>query len=153
MDPEAFDKILIKSIEGEIAARDFYRAASERLRDEGVKKIFARLAEDEEQHRVTLETFRFNPLARVEFEKAASDDFQVAEGEEIPDPSMEMTPRDAFQYAMKKEQEAMETYARLASRCQDAETRRLYEELSEMERGHKVELEELFVNAAYPEEW
>jgi len=29
----------------------------------------------------------------------------------------------------------------------------IYLELAEMERGHKARLEELFVNAAYPESW
>ncbi len=152
MDADAFDRIMQESIAEEIAARDFYRKAASRIQDPNVKAIFEELARDEEQHRATLETFRFDPLARVAFEKA--EDFGVSEGQErIAAPSLDMTPKDAFQLAMKKEEQAVAVYGRLAEGCRDPETRRLYEELAEMERGHKVRLERLFVDVAYPEDW
>ena len=77
----------------------------------------------------------------------------MAEQEDEPAFSFSMSPREALQIAMKKEQRAAETYRRFADACQDSEMRRIYSELAEMERGHKVRLEELFVNAAYPECW
>jgi rubrerythrin len=151
MDPEVFERIMQESIAEEIAARDFYRQAAARVEDAGVKAILEELANEEEHHRGMLETFRFNPLARVEFEEAA--DARVSEGEEAPGPSLEMSPKEAFQLAMKKEQKAMETYQKLAAGCRDPETCRLYEELARMERGHKARLEKLFVDVAFPEVW
>ncbi len=64
-----------------------------------------------------------------------------------------MSPREALQLATKKEQKSAEVYRHLAGASRDAEFQRTYAELAEMERGHKVKLEELFVNAAYPESW
>jgi len=151
MDPDAFDRLMLDSIAEEIAARDFYQEVSRRVQDSNVRAIFEQLAKDENQHRDILETFRFNPLARVEFESAP--DFHVAEKEEEPPLSFAMTPKEAFQLAMKKEEQALQTYARLAEACRDAEVRHLYLQLAEMERGHKTRLEELFINAAYPEVW
>ena len=151
MDAETFDRIMLESIAAEIAARDFYRQAAERIADPAARDVFLSLSEDEEKHREILETFRFDPVARVEFEKVT--DHGVAETEPLPDLGFDMKPAEAFQVAMKKEQEAMELYQRLADQCGDAEIKRLYGELAAMERGHKARLEDLFVDSAYPEKW
>jgi rubrerythrin len=151
MDPEFFDRVMLKSIGEEIAARDFYKQAALQVKDPGVAEIFERLSREENEHRQLLETFRFNPLARVEFERIQ--DYGVAEQEDDPAFSFSMSPREALQLAMKKEQRAAETYRRFADACRDSEMRRIYSELAEMERGHKVRLEALFVNTAYPECW
>ena len=151
MDAETFDRIMLESIAAEIAARDFYRQAAERIAESATRDVFLSLSADEERHREILETFRFNPEARVEFEKVT--DYAVAEAEQVPDLSFEMSPADALQVAIKKEQEAMELYQRFADQCEDAEIRKLYTELAAMERGHKARLEDLFVGTAYPEKW
>jgi rubrerythrin len=151
MDAETFDRIMQQSIAAEIAARDFYRRAADRIEDPATRDMFLSLSADEEKHREILETFRFNPEARVEFEKVT--DFSVAETEELPELSFDMSPAEALQVAMKKEQEAMELYQRFADQCEDAEIRKIYTELAAMERGHKARIEGLFVDTAYPEKW
>jgi rubrerythrin len=151
MDPESFDRLMLEAIAEEIAARDFYQQAARKVQDPNVAAIFEQLAKEENDHRNVLETFRFNPLARVEFARAQ--DYRVSEQEEEPPLSFEMGPKEALQLAMKKEQRAAEAYRSLAIACKDSEFGRVYLELAEMERGHKCRLEELFVNAAYPECW
>ena len=151
MDPEVFDQMVLDAIAAEIAARDFYLWAARQMKDPGVAEIFQRLSREENEHRATLETLRFNPLARVEFARAA--DYGVAEQEAEMPFSPDMSPKEALQLAMKKEEQAAATYRAFAGVCQDPETSRTYLELAEMERGHKCRLEELFVNAAYPESW
>jgi rubrerythrin len=151
MDADTFDRIMIDAIAEEVAARDFYKEAAGRIDDASVKKIFEGLSRDEEHHRVTLETFRFNPIAKVEFERVK--DYKVAESEKAPALSFELTPKEAFQIAMKKEQRSLEIYQSFADQCESQEVKKLYLELAEMERGHKAKLEELFTNAAYPEVW
>jgi rubrerythrin len=152
MDAETFDRIMLDAIAGEVAARDFYKAAAAKVKDDNVRDIFESLARDEEGHRVKLEEFRFDPKAKVEFEKVRGD-YKVAENEDLPDLSFDMDPKEALQLAMKKEQRAMEVYEDLAAQCTDAEFRQLYEELAAMEKEHKTRLEDLFVNAACPEDW
>ncbi len=151
MDPQSFDTLILKAIGEEIAAADFYREAARRVKDPAVKQIFEQLSADERRHRDTLESFRFDPVARVEFEHVV--DFHVSEKEPLPPLSFDMTPREAFQLAMKKEEQALKSYTCMAEGCRDAEMRKIYAELAEMERGHKTRLEELFVNAACPEAW
>lgn len=151
MDAETFDRIMLESIAAEIAARDFYRQAADRIDDPATRDTFLSLSADEEKHREILETFRFNPAARVTFEKVT--DFQVAENEQVPDMTFDMSPAEALGIAIKKEQEAMERYQHFADQCEDAEIEKLYSELAAMERGHKVRLENLFVDTAYPERW
>ena len=151
MDPEKFDKVMLDAIAEEIAARDFYGRVAQQVKDPHVAAMFAQFSKDENEHSVTLETFRFNPLARVEF--ARVQDYLVAEQEPEVAPSLDMSPKDALRLAIKKEQQSAELYRRLAEGATDKELKRMYTELAEMERGHKVKLEELFVNAAYPESW
>lgn len=152
MDAEAFDRIMLDAINEEILAREFYKAAAARMKDAAAADVFRRMGDEEDGHRRRLEEFRFNPNARVEFAKVAGD-YGIAESEVLPRLSFEMKPADAFKLAMKKEQKAMEAYQALAARCSDAGFKSLYLELAEMERGHKTQLEELFVNAAFPEAW
>ena len=152
MDAETFDRIMLEAINEEVMAREFYTSAAEKMNDENVRVIFEELARDAEGHRVRLEEFRFNPVARVEFENVP-DDFHVAESQESIRLSPDMSPKDAFQLAMKKEQESMEIYERLAAVCKEPEFKNLYLELAGMEKGHKAKLENLFINAAYPEDW
>ena len=151
MDPQTFDTLILNAIDEEIAAARFYREAAQRMQAPSVRDIFEQLAADECHHRDTLETFRFNPLARLEFEHVV--DYHVSEMETMPSLSFEMSPREAFQLAMKKEEQALRAYTCMAEGCRDSEMRRIYFELAEMERAHKARLEELFVNAACPEVW
>jgi len=151
MDPEVFDQMVLEAIAAEIAARDFYLWAARQMKDPGVAEIFQRLSREENEHRATLETLRFNPLARVEFARAA--DYGVAEQEAEMPFSADMSPKEALHLAMKKEEHAAATYRACAGACRDPETSKIYLELAEMERGHKCRLEELFVNVAFPESW
>jgi rubrerythrin len=152
MDAETFDRIMLDAINEEIMAREFYKAVAAKMKDPNVRAIFDGFSREEEGHRIKLEEFRFNPKAVVEFEKIPGD-YKVAEAEDRPKLSFDMSPKDAFQLAMKKEQQAMETYLDLAAQCTDNEFKKLYEELAGMEKGHKRQLEELFINVAYPEDW
>ena len=151
MDPDSFDRLMLDAIAEEIAAHDFYASVAQKVKDPNVAATFEQLSRDENEHRDTLETFRFNPLARVEF--ARVEDFQVAEQQAEPPFSFDMSPREALQLAIKKEQKSAEVYRHMAGASREPEFKRIYTELAEMERGHKVRLEELFVNAAYPESW
>lgn len=151
MDAEQFESIIQDAIQGEIEARDFYTGAAERVDDPAVKKIFARLSKEEDGHRHRLQTIKSDPMAKVEFKKVT--DYGVAEEQEWPALSLDMKPADALQLSIKKEQAAMENYQALANAVDSAELKKVLSELAEMERGHKVHLEQLFVNVAFPEAW
>lgn len=64
-----------------------------------------------------------------------------------------MKPVDAIALAMKKEEAAMQQYTRLAQASMDAEQKKIFLELAEMEREHKTKMEAAFVDIGYPEVW
>jgi rubrerythrin len=64
-----------------------------------------------------------------------------------------MKPADAIALAMKQEEEAMHMYAELAKCSADKEQKEMFGELSRMEKGHKVKLEGMYTNMAFPEVW
>jgi rubrerythrin len=52
---------------------------------------------------------------------------------------------------MKKEQQAVEFYRGLAAGSTDAEVRGVFENLANMELGHKTRLEDIYLEVGYPE--
>lgn len=80
-------------------------------------------------------------------------DFKVTESIEKPRPSIDMKPADAIGLAMKAEEEAMRLYLGLADSSMDSDQKEMFLNLSNMERSHKVRLEELYTSMAYPEVW
>jgi rubrerythrin len=149
MDDE-YRAILAMAIGNEIAAHGFYREIREKTTDRNLKSIFAELAEEEHKHRLILEGFlaglkplRFAPVT----------DYHVAETVEKPRPTIDMKPADAIALAMKEEEEAMKTYRALADSSEEPEQRETFLSLAAMEQGHKVKLEALFTEMAFPEVW
>ena len=64
-----------------------------------------------------------------------------------------MKPADAIALAVKNEEEAMDMYKKMAECSADAEQKKMFQQLSNMEQGHKVKLEDTFTNMAFPEVW
>ncbi len=117
----------------EIGARNFYRRISEQIENsEGARK-FAQLSEDEEGHRVKLETW---------FERLVGEGFS-AEKERIEQSEIhgiELNERtgalEALNLAIEAEAKAREFYAERAEKTDLPELRQLFTRLSEEEAGH-----------------
>ena len=151
MDQLQFEKLLSVAIKAEIESYEFYHDVARRIDNVSVKEIFTELAVEELKHQELLEKFRMDQTLAFKF--VAPPDFKVAETVDEPKLSMDMTPADAIALAMKKEQQAMEFYRGLANMCDDKEVKDAYENLANMELGHKHLLENAFVNIGYPESW
>ena len=150
MTVEDYKKILAMAVANEIAAHDFYKSVCEKTSDNNLKYIFAELAEEELKHKVFLESFLTGgkPLYFAEVT-----DYKVTETIEKPKPSVEMKPADAIGLAMKEEEEAMHMYRELANPSTNPDQKEMFLALSNMERSHKVKLEELYMTVGYPEVW
>ena len=77
----------------------------------------------------------------------------MAESIDKPGPSIDMKPADAIGLAMKAEEEAMRLYQSLAASSTSSDQKQMFLTLANMERAHKVKLEELYTSMAYPEVW
>ena len=138
------------AIESEIEANAFYKDAAEKVADPSVKAILEQLASEEKGHEALLRKMQSDPSLSVKFN--APQDWKVAESVEASPPlTTSLAPADAFALAMKKEQAAVEFYSRLAEWATEGELRSAYENLANMERGHKSRLEKLYVDVGFPE--
>jgi rubrerythrin len=151
MDKSSYHRILDAAINGEIEANQFYRQVADRVQDSYLQQLFANLAEEEFKHQQILEAFRNDDRRIIHFARVT--DFHLAETMDDQPLSMEMKPADAIALAMKKEESAMKHYTALADASDDEGQKQVFVELAAMEQGHKVKLENAFVDIGFPEVW
>ncbi len=150
MDRLEFEEIFSTAIAREIEAHEFYQQVYERVENDNVKDVFQQLASEEMGHKELLEKFKYDPTMIMKIQ-APSADYKVAEATELPTLSIDMKPADAIALAMKKEQQAVEFYRNLAAQAADKAAQDIFENLANMELGHKHRLENVFVDIGYPE--
>ena len=146
-----YREIIRFAMDNELEAQTFYENVADRLSNPALKQMFAELAGEEKRHRDLLRAlYTSNRFGDFFHENR---DFQVAETMEAPELSMDMKPADAFALAMKKEEAAMKEYAALADASKDEKQQRLFLDLAAMERGHKLKMENAFIDIGFPEVW
>lgn len=146
-----FQDVIAFAVSNEVQAHDFYQSVAEKTNDPVLKSIFQGLANEENRHKDFLEGLFSQNLVTIFFGEVA--DYHLAEMVDKPILSMEMKPLDAIALAMKKEQEAMGLYQKLARQTSDGAKKTMFIELSKMEQQHKATLEDIYTNMAYVEEW
>lgn len=150
-DLKSYVNILSMAIENEVEAYEFYLGVSEKVEDPNIKSIFKELANEELEHRDLLSSYLNNDAQPLSFNQVP--DYKVSETVDRPKLSLQMKPVDAIALAMKNEEDAMNMYKNLADSSTDAEQKNLFMNLSNMEKGHKAKLEDLYTNMAFPEAW
>lgn len=148
---EQFEQIIKDAVETEVESYEFYKDASEKLEDPQLKELFSDLAQEELEHKRYLEDFLHSGMEEIHIDPGY--DYGVAETVEAPPLSTDMGFADAIALAMKREEEAVEKYHRLAMACEDDAMRQTFEGLSDMEKLHKTRLEEIYVNVGFREVW
>lgn len=148
---DEFKKILLNAIDKEVESYTFYTAASEKVTDKALKSVFKELAEQETMHRKTLQEYLMGAKKVLKFDEVK--DYHLSDMIESPALTTEMKPLDGLKLAIKKEEEAMQMYEKLAAASADADQKKIFEELATMELGHKRRLEDIYTNAAFTEAW
>jgi rubrerythrin len=151
MAEDSLENVLMVAIEREQEASRFYEAIALKASDLNVREIFQKLAAEEREHERLLWKSKGDATLNLKFH--APRDLKIAETVDMPELTVDMKPAEAIQWAMKKELQAAEFYRGLASLCLDGTVRSAYENLANMELGHKHRLENLFVDTGYPEAW
>lgn len=144
-------KIIAMAIENEVEAYTFYRGVADKAKNPTMKSIFSELAGEEKQHRELLQGMLTKEISTMKFD--ASHDYKVVDALPAPALKVGMKPIEGLVIAIKKELEAMQMYTQLASLAKDTETKFLFSQLANMERGHKARLEDIYTNMAFPEVW
>jgi len=146
-----FKDIIKFAMANEVEAQKFYEDAAKKLQDPHLKSMFKQFAEEEKKHREILKGIYTSNLIGEYFDE--SRDYNISEGVEEPALSTNMKPVEALALAMKKEEEALVQYMELAESCPDEVKKKVFLDLAAMERGHKMKMENAFVDIGYPEVW
>ncbi len=146
-----FKAIIDFAVKNEVEAYEFYKNAALKVKDEQLKGIFEDLAKEEKEHKRFLEEFLASGVEEMKLDEMK--DYKISETIDKPRLSVDMSFTEAMELAIKNEEEAMDMYSNLAEACLDKEQKDLFLNLVEMERTHKVKLEEIYLNVAYAEVW
>jgi len=146
-----FAEIIQFAIDREIEAETFYLEIAAKTTKEAMRGIFVGFAGEEKKHQQMLKGILNTKETNLKFEPVS--DYKISETVEAARLTSGMTMADAFSIAMKKEEEAMKMYQRLASDSPSGEYRKLFEDLAVMEQGHKVKMEKYYTDVAYNEVW
>lgn len=151
MKKDDFKKILLDAIDKEVESYTFYTSASERVNDKALKTVFKELAEQEAMHRKTLQEYLIGGKKELKFDEVK--DYHLSDMIESPALTTEMKPLDGLKLAIKKEEEAKQMYEGLAAASVEADQKKVFGELANMELGHKRRLEDIYTNSAFVEAW
>ncbi len=149
-DAARMGSILDRAITNEEASEAFYRQAAGSVHDADTREALEGLMRDEAEHKHLIEEFKSGarPLPQ-----GTTSGGSLAETMGTPGFSEDMTPADAFLLAARKEKLAVELYENWAKLYPEGDERDLLLRLAEIERRHKVRVEAMFSNAAFPERW
>ncbi|MCX6693006.1 MAG: ferritin family protein [Methanomicrobiales archaeon] len=151
MNAEDYRKIISIAIDREVEAYTFYKTISDKVKDANLKKIFIELAGDETKHREFLQGLLSKQPKDLNFSEVK--DYKVVDALKTPSLTPDLKPVEGLVIAIKKELEAMQMYTQLANASNDAGQKKLFTDLASMERGHKLRLEDIYTNMAFPEAW
>jgi rubrerythrin len=143
-------EILRRAMANEEAAERFYRKAASASKDPATRLVLEDLASDEGEHRRKLLEFLEGKRPFVSAPVAPS---SVVEKFGVPELTPDLSPADAFLLAARKEKLAADFYEDWAELHPPGPERELLLKLADMERRHKAHVEELFVNASFPEDF
>jgi rubrerythrin len=150
MDTQELTRVFSLATQRELEANAFYSLVAKTSGNADVKKVFEQLAQEEMGHFELLEKLRIDPTLPMKI-TAPKQDYKLAEATELPAFSDAMKPADAIALAMKKEQQAVEFYRGLSDAATDTQMKDVFNNLANMELGHKHRLENVFVDIGYPE--
>jgi rubrerythrin len=150
MDTQELTRVFSLAAQRELEANAFYSRVAKTSGNADVKKVFEQLAQEEMGHFELLEKLRIDPTLPMKI-TAPKQDYKLAEATELPAFSDAMKPADAIALAMKKEQQAVEFYRGLSDAATDTQMKDVFNNLANMELGHKHRLETVFVDIGYPE--
>lgn len=148
----AYDYAMQMEKEGEV----FYRELAEEAQQEGLKKIFLMLANEEVKHYKMFEKMAKNSesitVPNMEVYKEAKDIFSEMQKSSVAYDFGDQQ-IDFYRRAMETEDKAYELYLEKAKEMQDPKHKAIFEAIAAEELKHKELLENILEFVSSPEEW
>ncbi|SHE27193.1 ferritin-like domain-containing protein [Alkalibacter saccharofermentans] len=138
----------------EVDSKEYYIKQAEEAENEGLKKIFHKLADDEQKHYEYVqklasgnlefkETDVLNDVKNV-FTELLEKDIKF---------EMNLSTIEAYEFAKKMEQESIDYYQKLQKDNTDPTTLDLLKKLENEEKKHLLTLEDILLYMRKPETW
>ena len=144
-------EVLEKAIQKEVESRLLYINLSQRVSEAAAKDAFQELAQQEQGHQNRLEQYQRGELKEGALSREQAVDYKIAEKLDQPEISPSMKLKDAFLLAANREKASHEFYLSLAQIHPAGEVKRLLGKLAAQELGHKLRVEFLYTEVAFPQ--
>ena len=144
-------EVLEDAIHKEIEANLMYIGLRQRVANPAAKEICQQLSEQEEIHQQVLEDYLHGKLTEGALSTGMVVDYHIAEYLDQPEIDSNMDLKDVFLLAANKEKASHELYLHLASIHPQGHIRHLLEDLAAQEAIHKLRVETLFNEVAFPQ--
>jgi rubrerythrin len=139
MDFSSIEEILDYAIAREKEAEALYTELADRVARPGMREAFLHFAAEERGHKKRLEMIKAGDLPAVSAEEVR--DLKIADHLVDPEPTANMTYREALLFAMKAEKAAFTMYTKLAELADNASLARVFQSLAQEEAKHKLRFE------------
>lgn len=143
---KSLSEILDVATEFERTARDFYAGLAPRVSKQ-MRYLVEELAEEEQRHYELFVELRARPGLEdqiAEMIETPASDGQFSDSVQLPDLGENPDDQAVLQYALGREQKAIEQYSALAETSPPGPVRELFVFLADEETQHKNELEKLY---------
>lgn len=138
----------------EVDSREYYIKQAEASEHEGLKKIFYKLADDEQRH---YEYVQKMAEKNVEFKETdVLTDVKNIFTELLDNDvrfEMDLSTIEAYEFAKKMEQESIEYYQKMQKENTDQKALDILKKLENEERKHLLTLEDILLYMRKPETW
>jgi rubrerythrin len=143
--------VLEKGIQKELESQRLYTDLSQRVKEAPVRSAFQSLVKQELGHQRLLESYLRGELKGGALGIKHPVDFKIAEHLNQPEVTSDMSLGDVFLLAAGRERAAHEFYLGLAEMHPSGEVKKLVEKLATQELKHKLRVEFLYTEVAFPQ--
>lgn len=146
------EEILVTATSFEETARDFYRGLAPRV-SKRIRWLVEELAAEEHRHLELFSELASRPDVHERVRQRVAvpaSDRRFSDCIQTPDLGEDPDDQAVLQYALYREQAAMEQYAELAGTTPAGPVRDLFRFLANEETKHKAELEKLYYELVHP---
>ncbi len=149
--PDELDELLEIAIYKEIASQAIYVAAQSKTQDPGAIALMKALAAEELRHSQWLRKLKDKGVQRVKWHRETMPDLKISEYLTGADTLEDADLQGTLVFALKREQQAMEFYAKMMSAIRNKSVKRLCQKLATEELSHKLKLELYYDDTFYGE--
>ncbi|OGO38322.1 MAG: hypothetical protein A2147_02700 [Chloroflexi bacterium RBG_16_57_8] len=149
--PTTVADILKIGIQREIESQRLYTDLGQKVSNPAAKYAFSMLFKEEQRHQEILEKYLKGGIGEGALEISHVVNYHIAEHSKQSEPTLGMKLPAIFLIAANRERQANEFYVSLAAIHPPGQTRMLLEKLAAEELGHKLKVETIYTEVAFPQ--